>query len=200
MGDEILATDGLGNKIVGSIIGIDKKSTLIEIIEKTPMPKNDWELSVAIAPTKNNARFEWFLEKATEIGIQQIYPFISQYSERKVLKKERCEKILISAMKQSMQFYLPKLHPLSSLEEVIRLQSNGKKYLAYVQENEHLLKEEYTKGEDAIIFIGPEGGFSQKEVELALSQGTSIVSIGKNRLRTETAGIVATLIINGINS
>ncbi len=199
IGDELILTDGRGQRILASITNISKKQTELAILRKTEEEKRNWNLSIAIAPTKNLSRFEWFLEKATEIGIDHIYPIICTHSERKTLKIERCRKILISAMKQSGQFFLPHIHEIQSFENSIRLKSNENKYIAYVEENFKRLNKIYNSKKDVIIYIGPEGGFSKDEIMMASKEGVSQVSLGTTRLRTETAGVVATQIINGIN-
>ena len=162
--------------------------------------KRNFKLHVAIAPTKNNDRFEWFLEKCTEIGIDEITPILSEHSERKVVKPERLEKILVSAMKQSLKAYLPKLNPIISFDEFILNNEFDKKYIAHCYDNEKIhLKNEITKGDNILILIGPEGDFSLEEVEMAKQNGFMEVSLGNARLRTETAGIVACHIANLIN-
>lgn len=199
LGDTIYATDGKGHKLVGSISDIEKRRIRVSIEEKNIMPLPDYHLSIAIAPTKNMNRFEWFLEKATEIGVSEIFPLLTRYSERKILKIDRCKKILIAAMKQSQQFHLPRLHEMQAIETFLESTSEGEKFIAHVDyENSHL-SIKYKNTKKAIILIGPEGDFSRAEIDLALSQNYTTVSLGKNRLRTETAGIVAAQIIAQLN-
>ncbi len=162
--------------------------------------KINFKLHIAIAPTKNIDRFEWFLEKCTEIGIDEITPLLSEHSERKVIKPERLEKILVSAMKQSLKAYLPKLHPITSFEEFILNSKFENKYIAHCYEGDKLhLKDSIQKNEDTLILIGPEGDFSNEEVAKAKGNGFEEISLGNARLRTETAGIVACHIVNLVN-
>ncbi len=153
--------------------------------------KRNYNIHVAIAPTKNINRFEWFLEKSTEIGIDEITPMICQRSERKVVKPERLNKVITSAMKQSVKAYHPVLSEATTFKDLISRKHAGEKYIAYIEEGTHpSLKSLYTPGKDAIILIGPEGDFSPEEVLMATDMGFKTVSLGTSRLRTETAGVV----------
>ena len=165
------------------------------------MVKSDLHIHIAIAPTKMNERFEWFLEKSTEIGINEITPILCEHSERKVLKLERMNKILVAAMKQSKQAYLPKLNAAVSFDSFVSNNTIEERYIAHCVENDEKkqLKEVIKKGADTLVLIGPEGDFSQKEIDHALKHGFSAVSLGNNRLRTETAAIVSCHTINLIN-
>ena len=146
----------------------------------------------AVAPTKMNERYEWFLEKATEIGIQEITPIICEHSERKVIKTDRFQKIIESAMKQSLHYYLPKLNEPISLKELLKKEIDGQKFIAHCEETDkESLKNELKPNEDVTILIGPEGDFSVKEIQLAIENNFIPVSLGNTRLRTETASIVA---------
>jgi 16S rRNA (uracil1498-N3)-methyltransferase len=139
-----------------------------------------------------NDRYEWFLEKATEIGIHEITPIFCDRSERKVINIDRFEKIILSAMKQCNQLYLPKLNPAVTFKEFIKSEKNGTVLIAHCEEtNKKSLKSVVTPGTDYTILIGPEGDFSNKEIELALENSFTPVSLGETRLRTETAAIVA---------
>ena len=165
-------------------------------VQKEDRRKNYW-LHVAIAPTKSISRFEWFLEKATEIGIDEITPLLSEHSERKVVKFERSEKILISAMKQSQKAFLPKLNELTSFNEFIQKNSEKQKFIAHCNDGEkNHLKNAIQKGNNMVILIGPEGDFSLEEVLEAKEKGFEEISLGDERLRTETAGIVACHTVN----
>jgi 16S rRNA (uracil1498-N3)-methyltransferase len=147
---------------------------------------------LAVAPTKMNERYEWFLEKATEIGIQEITPIICEHSERKVIKTDRFQKILESAMKQSLHYYLPKLNEPIAYKDFIKKEFNGQKFIAHCEETDKKsLKNELEVCEDVTILIGPEGDFSIKEIQLAIESSFIPVSLGNTRLRTETAAIVA---------
>jgi len=155
---------------------------------------------LAVAPTKMNDRYEWFLEKATEIGIDSITPIICDHSERKVIKTERFDKILQSAMKQSLSYYLPTLHPLISFKEFIKQDFSDQLFIAHCEDTERKsLKQALQPKQDVIILIGPEGDFSTKEIELAIAKSFSPVTLGNTRLRTETAAIVATYSVAFIN-
>jgi 16S rRNA (uracil1498-N3)-methyltransferase len=139
-----------------------------------------------------NERYEWFLEKATEIGIQEITPIICEHSERKVIKTDRFQKILESAMKQSLHYYLPKLNEPITFKDFIKMESQGQKFIAHCEETTRKsLKNELKTNENVLILIGPEGDFSVKEIQQAIATKFIPVSLGNTRLRTETAAIVA---------
>jgi 16S rRNA (uracil1498-N3)-methyltransferase len=200
-GDEIFLTNGKGYLFKGIITEDNPIACLAEIIDKKLIskPGNSY-LHIAIAPTKNINRLEWFIEKATEIGIDEITPIKCDHSERSNLKMERLEKILISAIKQSQQLWLPKLNPMMPLRNLINRSFNGQKFIAFVDtENKTSLKSAYHHNQDCLILIGPEGDFSEEEVRLAISAGYLQISLGENRLRTETAALVACHTINLIN-
>ena len=193
IGDILDFVDGKGSIYKGEIIDISKKQCTLSILEHTPSyNERKFRLHIAIAPTKNINRFEWFLEKATEIGIEQITPLLCDRSERKKIRTDRLNKILLSAMKQSIKASLPQLNELTDFRDFIQTQNSDSKFIAYCNDDDlKNLKEEYSNGENVTILIGPEGDFSQKEVELAIQNGFRGISLGKSRLRTETAGIVA---------
>ena len=153
-------------------------------------------MHIAIAPTKNMDRYEWFLEKACEIGIDEITPIICSRSERKVLKTERCNRILLSAMKQSLKFHLPKLNETIALKDFLKQDFEGNKYIAHCEEGNKTELRTEIKEQRALILIGPEGDFSPAEIEMALKNQYKAVSLGTSRLRTETAGIIAVHTIN----
>jgi len=158
-----------------------------------------FRLHMAVAPTKNTARFEWFLEKATEIGVDEITPLICEHSERVQIRIDRLQKIILSAAKQSLKTYLPVLNEPVKFDDFIRLNLTGSRFVAYVEEHQPIhLKTAYQNG-DCTILIGPEGDFSKKEMEAAFKKGFNPVSLGPSRLRTETAAIVACHIINIAN-
>ncbi|MDD4822074.1 MAG: 16S rRNA (uracil(1498)-N(3))-methyltransferase [Bacteroidales bacterium] len=192
-GDEILLTDGKGSFYKALIRTAHPKHCKIEIVETiTPDPLWNVKIEVAVAPTKNMDRMEWFTEKATEIGIDKIIPILCDHSERKALKEERLEKIAVSAMKQSMKPVLPEIQPLTPLDKLISTPFDGQKFIAHCyKEDKTELKDAYQKGSNALILIGPEGDFSEKEVEKAIQNGFVPVSLGRSRLRTETAALVA---------
>ena len=191
-GDILHVTNGLGFLFTTEItIASDNKCTVeITATEKQEKPK--FHLHLAVAPTKMNERYEWFLEKATEIGIQEITPIICEHSERKVIKIDRFQKILESAMKQSLHYYLPKLNEPISFKDFIKTKKNGQLFVAHCEEiDKKSLKKELKTNEEVTILIGPEGDFSVKEIQLAIENNFIPVSLGTTRLRTETAAIVA---------
>lgn len=190
--DILHVTNGLGLLFKTEItLASDNKCTVqIVSFEKTEAPK--YKLHLAVAPTKMNDRYEWFLEKATEIGIHEITPIFCDRSERKVINIERFEKIILSAMKQCNQMYLPKLNPAVTFKEFLKIEKNGTALIAHCEEiNKKSLKSVIVPSTDYTILIGPEGDFSNKEIELALENNYIPVSLGETRLRTETAAIVA---------
>ena len=147
-----------------------------------------------------NERYEWFLEKATEIGIQEITPIICEHSERKIIKTDRFQKIIESAVKQSLHFYLPKLNEPISFRDFLKKEFNGQKFIAHCEETDKKsLKSQIKKENDILILIGPEGDFSVKEIQMALDNKFIPVSLGSTRLRTETAAIVACHSVNFLN-
>ncbi|MCK9450254.1 MAG: 16S rRNA (uracil(1498)-N(3))-methyltransferase [Bacteroidales bacterium] len=151
-----------------------------------------FKLCIAIAPTKNNDRLEWFLEKATEIGIDEIFLFHSFHSERRQVKPERLQKVLVAALKQSLKSRLPKIHDLQSFNQFVKQDFQGRKFIAWIDGGvTDLLANTYKKGENCLVLIGPEGDFSPEEVALAQINGFETVSLGQARLRTETAALVA---------
>ncbi len=197
-GDKLLFTNGKGIKAIGKIIKIEKNKTYIEITKKEKKEKtHNYYLHLGISPTKNTNRFEWLLEKATEIGIDEITPIISEKSEKQTIKKERCSKILISAIKQSNQYHLPILNNPINLKEFLKKTYNFQKYIAHC--NNKIFKSELKSEKllkKSIILIGPEGDFTSNEIEIAQDNNYKSISLGENRLRTETAAIIATSIIN----
>jgi len=199
--DIVRIIDGRGGLYKARIIDQDFKKCTIEIIEtQKEFGKRDFHLHIAIAPTKNIDRFEWFIEKATEIGIDEITPLLTEHSERKIVKPERQEKIIISAIKQSIKAYKPKLNEMTTFSKLISTNFDGEKYIAHCYEEERPnLINRVTKGNDVLILIGPEGDFSPDEVRQAWEAGFTGVSLGESRLRTETAGVVACHIVNLVN-
>lgn len=190
--DKIFITNGLGFLFISEISLASDKKCEVKIIEVQEFDKPKYNLHIAVAPTKMNDRFEWFLEKATEIGVQEITPIVCDHSERKVYKIDRAEKIIQSAMKQSNQFYLPKINEPVSFKEFIANTNCEKKFIAHCVETERKqLKDCITPKENYLILIGPEGDFSDNEIELALANDYKAVLLGNTRLRTETAALVA---------
>ncbi|MDT0677348.1 16S rRNA (uracil(1498)-N(3))-methyltransferase [Autumnicola musiva] len=170
-----------GNKAVAKILKVTKEKTA------------PYFLHMAVAPTKMNDRFEWFLEKATEIGVHEITPIISDHSERKVVKLNRFERVLQSAMKQSLHYRMPKLNEPKSFAEFVNSASEEEKFIAHCEEDKErfLLKNKAKAKSSSVMLIGPEGDFSSGEIKLALENNFQPVSLGNSRLRTETAAIAA---------
>lgn len=190
--DILHVTNGLGFLFETEItLASDNKCTVqVLSVKKADEPK--FRLHLAVAPTKMNDRFEWFLEKATEIGIQEITPVFCDRSERKAINPERFEKIILSAMKQSNETFLPKLNPAISFKEFIKQKNEGLNLIAHCEETDKKsLKEILKPNENVTMLIGPEGDFSEKEIALALENNFQPVTLGNTRLRTETAAIVA---------
>ncbi len=202
VGDEITIIDGKGMMCSATLLTVNKKRCEVEmkkIIREDE--KKDFHLHIAIAPTKNISRIEWFLEKATEIGIDEITPILCEHSERKTVRLDRLQKIVLSATKQSLKATLPKLNePLHFSKFVENELFGNRKFIAWCEhDDQDHLKDNYQPGGNVTILVGPEGGFSLPEVELAKKQGFIPVSLGKSRLRTETAGLAACLTVNLIN-
>ena len=190
--DILFVTNGLGLLFKTEItLASDNKCTVkILSVEKTESSK--FQLHLAVAPTKMNDRYEWFLEKATEIGIHEITPIICDRSERKVVNKERFDKIVLTAMKQSNVLFLPKLNEAITFKEFIKRKNEGLQLIAHCEETDKkTLKSVLKTNENVTLLIGPEGDFSEKEIALALENNFTPVSLGNTRLRTETAAIVA---------
>ncbi|MBZ4042206.1 16S rRNA (uracil(1498)-N(3))-methyltransferase [Flavobacterium hibisci] len=190
--DILHVTNGLGLLFETEITLASDNKCIVEVrsIQKSPQPK--FYLHLAVAPTKMNDRFEWFLEKATEIGIQEITPIICDRSERKVINKERFEKIILSAMKQSNETFLPKLNEAISFKEFIKQKKDGLQFIAHCEETDKKsLKQSLKQNENITLLIGPEGDFSEKEITLAIENKFQPVTLGNTRLRTETAAVVA---------
>ncbi|WP_159780200.1 16S rRNA (uracil(1498)-N(3))-methyltransferase [Flavobacterium sp. 9AF] len=191
-GDKIHLSNGEGNYFLGEIILASDKKCEIKIIETKCIEPKRYRIHIAVAPTKMNDRYEWFLEKATEIGIDEITPIICDHSERKVFKIDRAEKIIQSAMKQSLQYYIPKINEPIGFSDFIQKNFSEKKFIAHCEDQQKIsFKETIRKEEHIIILIGPEGDFSTNEIKLALNNNYIPVTLGNNRLRTETAAIVA---------
>ena len=201
-GDEITLTDGKGNFYRAEITTATNKRCLVAIKETIfQEPLCPCHLHIAVAPTKNMDRNEWFAEKATEIGLNELTFLNCRFSERKVIKTERIEKILVSAIKQSLKARIPLLNEMMDFDKFITQDFKGQKFIAHCYEGEKPpLKEVLQKGEDALVLIGPEGDFSEEEVSKAIQQGFTPISLGKSRLRTETAALVACHTINLLNS
>ena len=197
-GDKVQLVDGRGGFFDAEIEHANPKKCALKILTKQlNSTHHPYYLHIAIAPTKNIDRMEWFLEKSTEIGIDEITPLLCRYSERKNLKPERLKNILISAMKQSLKAYLPSLNELTNFKDFVGQPFEGKKFIAHCYEGQKIALKTNIQPEDKVlILIGPEGDFSEEEVELAKANGFTEITLGKSRLRTETAGVVACHTVN----
>jgi 16S rRNA (uracil1498-N3)-methyltransferase len=191
-GDDLHITNGKGWLFTAKISIPNINKCVANIVSKTLQKNHNYKLHLAVAPTKMNDRYEWFLEKATEIGIDSITPIICDHSERKFIKTDRFERILQSAMKQSLHCFLPKLNEAVVFNDFIKQDFSGNLFIAHCEETDrkslkHLLKPKT----DITILIGPEGDFSVKEIKEALENNFIPLTLGETRLRTETAAIVA---------
>ncbi len=195
LGDEILLTDGRGTTYTARITNPHPKHCEFEILTEEKQTKgHNFHLHIAIAPTKNVERLEWMIEKCTEIGVDEITPLLCRFSERKQLRTDRLQKIILSAAKQSLTPYLPVLHELTPYDAFVRDQAakEQQNFIAHCyKEDKRVLQHEIVPGRDVLVLIGPEGDFSEQEVKEALDLGFVPVSLGNSRLRTETAGVVA---------
>ncbi|GLB51770.1 ribosomal RNA small subunit methyltransferase E [Neptunitalea chrysea] len=191
-GDLLHITNGEGYLFTAKIVFANPKKCEVEIIKAEHTPKRSYYLHMVVAPTKMNDRYEWFLEKATEIGVDEITPIICDHSERKVVKEERFDKIILSAMKQSLSCYKPILNKAISFKEYIEQNHDGLCFIAHCEEGEKAsLKRKAVIESKVTILIGPEGDFSPHEITLAQEKEFEPVTLGEQRLRTETAAIVA---------
>ncbi|MDQ4139169.1 MAG: 16S rRNA (uracil(1498)-N(3))-methyltransferase [Bacteroidota bacterium] len=196
-GDEINLVDGKGTFYTAQILSANPKKCVLQIINKAPeFGKRSFYVHVAVAPTKNLDRMEWFVEKAVEIGIDEISFLLCERSERKNLNKERLEKIAVSAMKQSVKAYLPKLNEMQAFTSFIQQADAANTYIAHLENHDRTSLSQVQVSQKTCILIGPEGDFSVKEIELAYGRGIKPVMLGTSRLRTETAALVACHTVN----
>ena len=191
--ERFCVTDGEGSLYDAELVDALPKHATVNLTNKRK-GYDHWgfNIEIAIAPTKLNERTEWFLEKATEIGIDRVRLFTSYHSERRAANVERFQKVMVAAMKQSIKSRLPKIDDLVSFDKLVKQPFEGQKFIAWIDDNvKDCLCDLYKKGENALILIGPEGDFSPEEVALAKENGFVPVSLGDARLRTETAAMVA---------
>ena len=202
IGEVIAVTDGKGNRYTAVITKADVKRCQFRITDTQTTPPRSFSIRVCVAPTKNMDRIEWFVEKAVEMGIERISFFIGQHSERRVLKLERLEKIAVSAMKQSLQSFLPRLDEAVSFGEMLKTVHEPQRFVAHLPVNEPSVSlANVTKPNGQyVVLIGPEGDFSDKELKQAVEAGFRMVTLGPNRLRTETAALTACQFLNFINT
>jgi 16S rRNA (uracil1498-N3)-methyltransferase len=199
-GESIHITDGKGVMYEALITNADPQECHFAIRQTTQPPQPPYSIHIAIAPTKNADRIEWFVEKAVELGISEITPLVCRNSERSGLKVQRLHKVALSAMKQSLKATLPVIHPLTDFADVVTRPSSDSRFIAYVdsQNPDHLLRVA-DPAKNYLVLIGPEGDFTHEELVQAQSEGFRTVSLGSSRLRTETAGLAACHILNLIN-
>jgi len=203
VGDTLQLTDGKGNRYEGVLASSDIKDCAVENVRKIPGESmRPYKLHIAIAPTKKISRFEWFLEKAGEVGVDEITPIACEHSERRKLQPERLNRILLGAMKQSNQIILPVLNPIISFDDFIASTTSisKNKFIASFGIGNMELSEACTTNQDALVLIGPEGDFTETEIEKAITQGFKCINLGQTRLRTETAGVVVAHTLSLINN
>lgn len=199
-GNQVLLTDGKGYVVECEIVEADIKETALQMSGRLVFyPKKNYSVHIAIAPTKHPDRLEWFIEKATETGIDNISLIICEHSEKWNVKLPRLRRLMISAMKQSQQCRLPEFRGPVSLKEMINQCTEQEKWIGYCEGNPEFLAHRAKPGNSVVVAIGPEGDFSASEVETAIAKGFNPISLGPTRLRTETAGLVASLMIHTIN-
>lgn len=200
-GDTIAVTDGHGNRHTAVITQADARRCAFRITDTQTTSPRPFSVRICVAPTKNNDRIEWFVEKAVEVGIERISFFIGHHSERRVLKLERLEKIAVAAMKQSLQSYLPQLDEVVPFGELLKTVGENKRFIAHLPDGEMPinLAKVVAPGGQYTVLIGPEGDFSGTEIDQAIAAGFQMVTLGPNRLRTETAALTACQILNFIN-
>ena len=205
-GDTLHLTDGRGTMYRCELIDANPKRCTVRVVEThEEFERLPYRLVMGVAPTKNNDRYEWFLEKATEVGVAEVIPLETDHSERRVFKPERGEKVLTAAMKQSLKAYHPILHPMTPLKQILTQPFEGRKLIAHCDparspQGKQYLASTLRKGEDVLILIGPEGDFSPAEIDLAIENGFEEITLGTQRLRTETAAVVATVMTSVVNN
>ncbi len=198
-GEEVLLTDGQGRKAKAAIIDDNRKRCVVQVLSVDKEEERIPKVSIAISIVKNASRFEWFLEKATEIGISEIIPLICERTEKEKFRYDRMRGIIISAMLQSQQTWLPHLHQLISFDDVVKQASQEQKFIAHCLPEQKQQLSSVIRPQSSLVLIGPEGDFTPNEISLAFENGFIPVALGNTRLRTETAGIVAaTLLMNVI--
>lgn len=193
--EKLQLTDGAGNLLTAQILDDHKKKCTVEIVEKHWVPKKNQEVCIGISLLKNNSRFEWFLEKATEIGVTEIIPLSCERTEKQHFRYERMKQIVISAMMQSKQVWLPVLHQPIDVVKIISSSDNETKLIAHCEDEMKTPLANFRKGRNTQIIIGPEGDFTKEEISAALNNTYKPVTLGDTRLRTETAGVVAAALL-----
>lgn len=201
VGDTIAVTDGRGTRFEVQITKADARQCVFRVVGEEHTPARPFAIRICVAPTKNLDRIEWFVEKAVELGVERISFFVGQHSERRVLKLERLEKIAVAAMKQSLQSWLPQLDEAVPLTQLLPTITEEQRFVAHLPADgqpPHLFRETTINGTYAVL-IGPEGDFAPAELEQAQQAGFHLVTLGPNRLRTETAALAACQILNTKN-
>lgn len=201
LGDTIAVTDGHGNRYSAVISSPDARRCGFRVTATQTTPPRPFSIRICVAPTKNLDRIEWFVEKAVEVGIERISFFVGQHSERRVLKLERIEKIAVAAMKQSLQSHLPRLDEAVPFGELLKTVSDEQRFIAHLPDDKTPanLTKLAKPGSQYAVLIGPEGDFSEAELAQAVAAGFRMVTLGPNRLRTETAALTACQVLNFIN-
>ena len=205
-GDTLHITDGRGNLFLCTFTDANPKACRVQVVSvEEKFERLPYQLTLAVAPTKNSDRYEWFLEKATEVGVHAFIPMESAHSERRVFKAERGEKIITAAMKQSLKAYRPRLEPLTSFQQVVTTPFEGRKFIAHCaparsEQGKAYLPATLRAQEHALVLIGPEGDFSPEEIDLALQHGFEEITLGEQRLRTETAALTAVVMTSVVNA
>ena len=204
VGDTLHITDGRGNLHLCQVVSDSAKHCTVRVVEsQSEFEKRNYSLTMAVAPTKNIDRYEWFLEKATEIGVDTFVALESAHSERRVVKPEREEKVITAAVKQSLKAYHPAFEDMTPFKVLVAREFSGRKFIAHCCEpvrGKSYLASTLNAGENALVLIGPEGDFSPEEVSLAVENGFEEITLGTQRLRTETAAVVAVTMVAVINS
>ena len=202
-GDTLHLTDGRGSLHRCEIVEAHQHHCTVKIVEtQSEYGRRPYSLTMAVAPTKNIDRYEWFLEKATEVGVDRIVPIECDHSERRTIKHEREERVITSAVKQSIKAYHPTLDEMTDIKKLISAPFEGRKFIAHCDssfEKRDYLPSIIKKTENILILIGPEGDFSPEEIKFALENGFEAISLGNQRLRTGTAAVAATVMVATIN-
>ena len=199
-GDVLHITNGKGMLFQAELLSANPKKCLLQVLSHTPMAKPKVEIHLAVAPTKRVERFQWLLEKATEIGVTRIVPIICDRSERETLPIERLNRVIQEAMKQSLQTWLPEFSPPEKFSNFLNTRLPEQRFIAHCEPHKKKTLSNFANnGRDTVVLIGPEGDFTPTEIEAALSQNFQPISLGPNRLRTETAALAACTVLNFLN-
>ena len=203
-GDHLHLTDGRGDLHLCEVVDSHPKRCTVRVIStEHEFEKMPYKLVMAVAPTKNIERFEWFLEKATEVGVSEVIPLECAHSERRTIKLEREQKVITAAVKQSLKAYHPYLHDMTEVRKLLDMPFEGRKFIAHCGEavkGKTYLPKAISAGESVMVLIGPEGDFSPEEVAMAVDRGFEEITLGYQRLRTETAAVVAVTMVAVVNS